>query len=93
MALVRDGQVVLERGYGLADVENEVTATADTVYRLASISKMLTGVAVMQLVEQGKIDLAAPIQTYVPDFPEKQAPITCEHSAQASKRHSPLQGR
>ncbi len=61
----------------MADVENEVPATPKTSYRLASISKMLTAVAVMQLVEQGKLDLEAPIQKYV-DFPEKQAPITCE---------------
>jgi serine beta-lactamase-like protein LACTB, mitochondrial len=78
VAIVSQGDVALERGYGLADIENDVPATAETVYRLASISKMLTGVAVMQLVEQSKIDLAAPIQKYVPNFPEKQAPITCE---------------
>jgi CubicO group peptidase (beta-lactamase class C family) len=60
----------------MADVENQVPATADTVYRLASISKMLTAVAAMQLVEQKKLDLEAPIQKYVPGFPEKQAPIT-----------------
>ncbi len=77
-AIVNGKQLCYERGYGLADVENNVPATGETVYRLASISKMLTGVAVMQLVEQGKIDLTAPIQKYVPSFPEKQAPITCE---------------
>jgi len=77
-AIVVDHKIGYERGYGLADVENEVPATEQTMYRLASISKMLTAVAVMQLVEDGSLDLAAPIQTYVPDFPEKQAPITCE---------------
>ena len=78
VAIAVDRQVAFERGYGLADIENRVPATADTVYRLASISKMLTAVAVMQLVEQGKLDLQAPIQKYVPDFPEKQAPVTAE---------------
>lgn len=77
-AVVVGGQLVLERGYGLADIENSVAATPETVYRLASISKMLTAVAALQLVEQGKLDLQAPVQKYVPDFPEKQAPITCE---------------
>lgn len=77
-AVVLGGQLVLERGYGLADVENSVPAAPETVYRLASISKMLTAVAALQLVEQGKLDLQAPVQTYVPGFPEKQAPITCE---------------
>lgn len=78
VALVVDNQLVSERGYGLADIENNVPATPESVYRLASISKMLTGVAVMQLAEQGKLDLSAPIQRYAPAFPEKQAPITAE---------------
>ncbi len=77
-AIVTDGQLSLERGYGLADVENQVPASPATVYRLASISKMLTAVAAMQLVEQGKLDLSAAIQKYVPSFPEKQSPITAE---------------
>jgi serine beta-lactamase-like protein LACTB len=77
-AIVTDGQLSLERGYGLADVENQVPASPATVYRLASISKMLTAVAVMQLVEQEKLDLSAEIQKYVPSFPEKKAPITAE---------------
>jgi serine beta-lactamase-like protein LACTB len=76
LAVVADGQLVHERGFGLADLENQVPASGDTVYRLASISKMLTAVAAMQLVEQNKLDLDAPIQKYVPGFPEKQAPIT-----------------
>ena len=78
VALVVDQQIVSERGYGLADIENNVPATPQSVYRLASISKMLTGVAALQLSEQGKLELSAPIQRYVPTFPEKQAPITAE---------------
>lgn len=78
IAIGVDNELCFEKGYGLADVENEVPASAESIYRLASISKMLTGVAVLQLVEAGKLDLAAPIQSYVPGFPEKQAPITCD---------------
>ena len=78
VAIAVDYELGYEKGYGLADVENDVPATAETIYRLASISKMLTAVAVMQLVEAGKLDLSAPIQKYVEGFPEKQAPITCE---------------
>jgi CubicO group peptidase (beta-lactamase class C family) len=76
--IVVDGQIAYERGYGLADVENNVAATPESIYRLASISKMFTATAAMQLVEAGKLDLAAPIQKYVASFPEKQAPITAE---------------
>lgn len=64
------------QGFGLADLENQVPATSRTIYRLASISKPVTAVAVMQLVEQGKIDLDAPIQTYVKAFPPKPHTIT-----------------
>ncbi|MEX2112813.1 MAG: serine hydrolase domain-containing protein [Pirellulales bacterium] len=77
-AIVVDGQLVYEHGYGLADIENQVPATPLTMYRLASISKMFTATAAMQLAEQGKLDLAAPIQKYVPSFPEKQGTITAE---------------
>ncbi len=77
-AFVVDHDVCYEQGYGLADVENNVPATPQSVYRLASISKMLTAVGALQLVEAGKLDLSAPVQKYVPGFPEKQAPITCD---------------
>jgi CubicO group peptidase (beta-lactamase class C family) len=65
--------MLLSKGYGLADVENSVPAKADTVYRLASIAKSITAVAVMQLVERGKLDLNAPINKYCATYPEKQA--------------------
>jgi serine beta-lactamase-like protein LACTB len=75
-AVVDRGRVILTQGYGLADVENRVPATADTVYRIASISKSITATAAMRLVEGGKLELDAPIQTYCPDFPKKPWPIT-----------------
>lgn len=76
VAVVKDNQLRWSAGFGLADLENQVPAKAHTVYRLASISKPITAVAVMQLVEQGKLDLDAPIRKYVPAFPEKQWPVT-----------------
>lgn len=71
-----DGEVAWTQGFGLADLENVVPASEETVYRLASISKPITAVAALRLVEQGKLDLDAPIRTYVPEFPEKTSPIT-----------------
>ncbi|MGC2183279.1 MAG: serine hydrolase domain-containing protein [Terriglobales bacterium] len=76
VAVVDRGQVILTQGYGLADVENNVASTADTVYRIASLSKSITATATMKLVDAGKLDLDAPIQTYCPDFPGKPWPIT-----------------
>ena len=76
VAAVLDGKPVWSEGFGVADMENFVLATSSTLYRLGSISKPITAVAAMQLWEQGKIDLDAPIQKYCPAFPQKQAPIT-----------------
>ena len=61
------------KGFRLVDLENQVPAKAGTAYRLASIAKSITAVAVMQLVERGKIDLNAPINKYCPAYPLKQA--------------------
>jgi CubicO group peptidase (beta-lactamase class C family) len=64
------------RGYGYADLENKVPATAISAYRYASVQKPMTAVAVLQLVERGKIDLDADIRQYVPYFPSKGHRIT-----------------
>ncbi|OXB65682.1 hypothetical protein ASZ78_014661 [Callipepla squamata] len=58
-------------GLGYADVENRVMCKPETVMRIASISKCLTMMAVAKLWEEGKLDLDAPVQKYVPEFPEK----------------------
>lgn len=76
VALAADSGRVWSYGYGVADVENAVPATPQTVYRLGSISKPITAVAVLQLAERGRLDLDAPVQTYVPEFPQKPWPIT-----------------
>ena len=76
VAVVADNKLAWSKGYGLANVENQVSARNDTVYRLASIAKSITAVAIMQLVEKGKIDLDKPIQKYCSAYPEKQWTIT-----------------
>jgi len=76
VAVVSGGSLAWTNGYGMADLENFVPARPITVYRLASVSKPITAVAIMQLVERGAIELDAPIQRYVPDYPEKPWPIT-----------------
>lgn len=57
MSVVKDGAVLLCRGYGYADVEKRIPMTADTLVRPASISKLFTAIAALQLVRQGKLDL------------------------------------
>lgn len=65
--------------FGFADLENGVPAKPESSYRLASITKTFTAFAVLQLVEAGKVDLDAEIQTYVPYFPRKKWPVTVRH--------------
>jgi serine beta-lactamase-like protein LACTB len=68
IALVDDQRIVWARGFGFANLSEKVPATAETVYRVGSVSKLFTDIAVMQLVEQGKLDLEAPVTRYLPDF-------------------------
>lgn len=76
IAVVENGGLEWAAGFGFADLENNVTATGHTLYRLASISKSLTATAAMELVERGKLDLDAPVQKYCPAFPQKSGLIT-----------------
>ncbi len=63
-------------GFGYSDLENQVPARPESAYRLASVTKPMTAIAVLKLVEQGKIDLDAEVQEYVPYFPKKKWPVT-----------------
>lgn len=75
-----DGQVVWQSAAGLADTKKRQKFELNTIVRLASIAKPMTAVAIMQLVEQDLIDLDAPIQSYIPDFPEQDGTqITTRH--------------
>ncbi|VDP11823.1 unnamed protein product [Onchocerca flexuosa] len=67
-----NGRCVWEQGFGYADVEQLVPCKSDTVMRIASISKSVTAALAARLVQSGKLDLDAPIQDYVPDFPKKK---------------------
>jgi len=78
-AIMVNGELVYSGGVGFADIENEVPLTGTSVHNIGSISKLHGVIAIMQLVEQGKIDLDSEIQTWVPWFPRKQAPITLRH--------------
>ncbi|HYC93090.1 MAG TPA: serine hydrolase [Thermoanaerobaculia bacterium] len=73
---VMHGDFRWSRGFGFADLENQVPARAESSYRMGSVSKPFTAVAVLKLVEEGKIDLDAEVQTYVPYFPKKSKPVT-----------------
>ena len=65
--IVKNGQVI-ERGFGVTNLDNPQPVTPDTIFALASISKTVTTTAMMRLVEQGKVDINAPVRQYLPAF-------------------------
>ncbi len=76
VAIIKNGQLILAKGYGLANRETAMLANADTLYSMASCSKPFVGLSALQLVEQGKLDLDQDISNYLgftvrnPNFPE-----------------------
>jgi CubicO group peptidase (beta-lactamase class C family) len=82
LVLVRSGETLWTEGFGLADVPRGIPATPDTVYRAGSLAKPFTAMAVMQLAEQGEVDIDQPLNGYLPElalrsrFDTTAAPIT-----------------
>jgi CubicO group peptidase (beta-lactamase class C family)/D-alanyl-D-alanine dipeptidase len=68
IALVDGNEVVWAQGFGYQDPEHKIPATAHTVYRVGSVSKLFTDIGIMQMVEAGKINLDTPVSQYIPDF-------------------------
>jgi CubicO group peptidase (beta-lactamase class C family) len=77
-AVVKDGQLVWAGGLGLADVENRIPATPETPYHLASVTKPFAALAIMQLVQDGKLSLDDPVSRYGVTLPEGDA-VTVRH--------------
>ena len=76
LAVSVDGQTIWSEGFGYANLEHRVPMWPTVKFRIGSISKPLTAAAVAKLYEQGRLDLDAPVQQYVPSFPEKEYPVT-----------------
>lgn len=76
VAVVRGGHVIWSEGFGFADLEQQVPVTSLTRFRIGSVSKSLTSVALGRLLEEGRLDLDRPIQQYLPDYPVKRWPVT-----------------
>lgn len=89
VAIAQNGRLVYSEGFGYRDRERRLLATPQTRYRLASISKSVTSVIVMSLVEQGRFDLNRSLASYVPGFPEQKKVIQLKHllSHQSGIRH------
>jgi serine beta-lactamase-like protein LACTB, mitochondrial len=81
VAVAIDGKLVWSEAFGYADIARHARVTRTTMFRIGSVSKPLTSVAVAQLVLGGKLDLDAPVQRYVPSFPQKPWPVTTRELA------------
>ena len=77
--VAKHGQIIYKKAFGNADLELNVALSPDMVFNLASITKQFTAVAILQLVEQGKISLHDSLQKFIPDFPSKGFTITIEN--------------
>ncbi len=75
----KDGRTLFRKGYGLADLELNVPVAPDMVFRLGSITKQFTAVAILMLAEQGKLGLRDEITKFLPDYPAQGRKITVEH--------------
>lgn len=79
-AVYHRGRVIFAAGQGLADIEHGVPVARDTRFQVASVTKPFTGLVLLKLVEAGRIDLDAPVQRYVPDFPRHESgEVTLRH--------------
>ena len=75
VAVLRDGKLIYARGFGYADVENKTPVQPDALFRIASVSKPITGVAIMKLVEEGKLKLDDRVAPFIADLTPAQGAI------------------
>ena len=79
LGVVKDGQLIYKRGYGMANLDYNIPITPKSVFSIASISKQFTAMSILLLSKQGKLTLDDEIQKYLPEVPRYQSPITIRH--------------
>jgi len=77
--VIKDGKVILRKGYGFANLETKTVNTPETIFRIGSVTKQFTSTAILKLAEQGKIGLQDEITKYLPAYPTQGKKITIEH--------------
>ena len=76
LAIIKDGEIIYKRGYGMANLEHSVPITSTSVFRIGSTSKQFTASCIAILALEGKISLDDDIRKYIPEIPKYQKPIT-----------------
>ena len=79
IGIVKNGKVVMAKGYGQANIELNVPATEETVYKIGSVSKQFVAVGVMKLVQEGKIKVSDPVKKFIKNAPSTWNAITIRH--------------
>ena len=81
VAVGLDGAIVWSQGFGWADIEQRIPVRPSSKFRVGSVAKPMTAALLALVLQDGKLDLDAPVQRYVPSFPEKSAPVTTRQLA------------
>ncbi len=76
IAVVQAGEIVLNKSYGIANVQDSIPVAKNTIFAINSCTKVFTSVAIMQLVEDGRIDLSAPVSKYLDNLPMDWQSVT-----------------
>lgn len=79
IAIIKDGNIISARGYGIANLEHSVPITKTTVFYIASTSKQFTAAAIALLAQRNKLTLDDPIRKHLPELPELYQPVTLRH--------------
>lgn len=82
LAIYRDGEILYERGYGMADLDHGVAITPQTVFDIGSTSKQFTAFSILLLERQGKLSLDDDVRKFLPELPQYERPITVRHLMQ-----------
>lgn len=77
--VAQNGKIIYQKAFGMANIELNVPMRPEMVFRIGSVSKQFTAIAILQLLEQGKLSLQDPITKYVPEYPMHGYTITLEH--------------
>ncbi|MVT08178.1 serine hydrolase [Chitinophaga tropicalis] len=79
VAIVKDGKVVFQKGYGMADLDHDIPITPQTVFNIASVSKQFTAFAIYLLASEGRISLEDDVRKYITELPDYHAVIRVKH--------------
>lgn len=82
LSVMKSGDIIYKRGYGMADLDHDLPITPSSVFHAASLSKQFTAMAIMLLVNQGKLSLDDEVRKYIPQLPDFGTPLTIRHLLQ-----------